>query len=915
MPFDYLCKDLQGILADRGMTEPTEPQREASPIIQTGANVLLVAPTGIGKTEAAMLPIFDALYRVGKKPGIRCLYITPLRALNRDMMKRMTDLGKELGVTVDVRHGDTSAGDRARQSKNPPEIMITTPETLQVMFTGKNLAIHLKNVRCVVIDEIHELANTERGAQLSVALERLAAMSGEFQRIGLSATVGNEDEVARFLVGNGRDVRICKFDTFRDMDINVERPDICEDATLLDRLQGEPEIVSVMVRARELIEQGRSTLFFVNTRETAEWISSRYRYWDEKLPIEVHHGSLSKEIRTEMEDRFKNGDLKALICTSSLELGIDVGTTDLVIQYNSPRQVARMIQRAGRAGHRVGERINARILATAPDEILESAVVARRAESRAVESRGGRPCPMTVVANQLIAMTMGGKVTRDQAYGIFVKAYPFRDLKKEDMEGVLEQLKSIRMIFEDDDGFKRSKKGMVYFYDNISMIPDERSYYIRDLATRAIIGTLDESFVATFEDDFNTFIAKGRTWRVVEQREDEILVEEARNIGAVPSWTGSDIPVPFEVAMEVGAVRRTRDMSGYKCNSNAEDTVLSYLADNDRRWKMPTDKLVTLEYGEGLAILNTCFGTCVNETISKIYSALLVARIGESVGVSTDPYRIIIELPRFVSKDILMDTFRLIRPGTIEALARKTIINSTFLRWRFAYVAKKFGIIEKNADHRFINFTKLFELHKDTPAYHEAVNKVLWEDLDITDTEKVISMIDSGEIEVVAQSISRIGMEGITRSKELMQPLRADHTILMAMKKRLCDEVLYATCLNCGNQWRVRVADAPREFVCPKCNGLMVALVKEYDRETSKICRKDRDQLTEEETKVYAKLKRTANLVSTNGGRAAMVLAGRGVGPETAARILRNSYRDEDDFLREIMNAEVTFAKNKRFWD
>ena len=915
MPFDYLCKDLQGILADRGMTEPTEPQREASPIIQTGANVLLVAPTGIGKTEAAMLPIFDALYRVGKKPGIRCLYITPLRALNRDMMKRMTDLGKELGVTVDVRHGDTSAGDRARQSKNPPEVMITTPETLQVMFTGKNLAIHLKNVRCVVIDEIHELANTERGAQLSVALERLAAMSGEFQRIGLSATVGNEDEVAKFLVGNGRDVRICKFDTFRDMDINVERPDICEDASLLDRLQGEPEIVSVMVRARELIEQGRSTLFFVNTRETAEWISSRYRYWDEKLPIEVHHGSLSKEIRTEMEDRFKNGDLKALICTSSLELGIDVGTTDLVIQYNSPRQVARMIQRAGRAGHRVGERINARILATAPDEILESAVVARRAESRAVESRGGRPCPMTVVANQLIAMTMGGKVTRDQAYGMFVKAYPFRDLKKEDMEGVLEQLKSIRMIFEDDNGFKRSKKGMVYFYDNISMIPDERSYYIRDLATRAIIGTLDESFVATFEDDFNTFIAKGRTWRVVEQREDEILVEEARNIGAVPSWTGSDIPVPFEVAMEVGAVRRTRDMSGYKCNSNAEDTVLSYLADNDRRWKMPTDKLVTLEYGEGLAILNTCFGTCVNETISKIYSALLVARIGESVGVSTDPYRIIIELPRFVSKDVLMDTFRLIRPGTIEALARKTIINSTFLRWRFAYVAKKFGIIEKNADHRFINFTKLFELHKDTPAYHEAVNKVLWEDLDIADTEKVISMIDSGEIEVVAQSISRIGMEGITRSKELMQPLRADHTILMAMKKRLCDEVLYATCLNCGNQWRVRVADAPREFVCPKCNGLMVALVKEYDRETSKICRKDRDQLTEEETKVYAKLKRTANLVSTNGGRAAMVLAGRGVGPETAARILRNSYRDEDDFLREIMNAEVTFAKNKRFWD
>ncbi len=915
MPFDYLCEDLQRILADRGMTEPTEPQREASPIIQTGANVLLVAPTGIGKTEAAMLPIFDALYRVQKKPGIRCLYVTPLRALNRDMMKRMTELGKELGVTVDVRHGDTSASDRARQSQHPPEIMITTPETLQVMFTGRNLVKHLKNVRSVVIDEIHELSNTERGAQLSVALERLEALAGTFQRIGLSATVGNEEEVARFLVGNGRDVRICKFDTFRDMEINVERPEICDDAALMDKLQGEPEIVSVMIRARQLIEQGRSTLFFVNTRETAEWISSRYRYWDERIPIDVHHGSLSKEIRTEMEDRFKNGDLKALICTSSLELGIDVGTTDLVIQYNSPRQVARMIQRAGRAGHRVGEKINARILATAPDEILESIVVARRSESREIEDRGGRPCPMTVVANQLIAMTMGGRITREEAYRIISKAYPFRGMYREEMEDVLEQLKSIKMVFEDDDGFKRSKKGMNYFYNNISMIPDERSYFIRDIATRAIIGTLDESFVATFEDDFNTFIAKGRTWRVVEQREEEILVEEARNIGAVPSWTGSDIPVPFEVAMEVGRLRRTRELDGYRCNDLAKQTVLSYLSENDRRWKMPTDRTVTLEYGEGVAILNTCFGTCVNETISKIYSALLVARIGESVGVSTDPYRIIVELPRYIDKSVLIDTFHLIRPGTIEALARKTILNSTFLRWRFAYVAKKFGIIEKNADHRFINFTKLFDLHKDTPAYREAVNKVLWEDLDIANTEKAISMIDSGEIEIVAQGISRIGMEGITRSKELMQPLRADHTILMAMKKRLCDEVLYASCLNCRNQWRVRVGEAPREFVCPKCGGLMIALVKDYDRESIKVCAKDKDDFTAEEAKTYAKLRKVANLVSTNGPRAAMVLAGRGVGPETAMRILRNSFRDEDDFLREIMSAEVTFAKNKRFWD
>ena len=585
MTFDYLSPELREVLGARGLTEPTAPQRDAGPRIARGDNVLLLAPTGIGKTEAAMLPILDAMREEGKHPGIRCLYITPLRALNRDMFRRLEDIGGNLGISVDVRHGDTSASDRNRQSLHPPDVLITTPETLQVMFTGKRLAQHMKNIRWVVVDEIHELADTERGAQLSVALERLVMLAGEFQRIGLSATVGNGEEVARFLAGVKRRVTLCRHDTHRDMDISVERPDPCDDPVLLDRLQGDPDIISVMVRARQLIEEGRSTLFFVNTRETAEWLAARFRHWDPEFPIDVHHGSLSKEVRTEMEDRFKSGRLKALICTSSLELGIDVGTTDLVIQYNSPRRVARMVQRAGRAGHRIGGRIAAKVIATAPDELMEAMAVARRCEDREVEDSSGRPCPLTVVANQLVAMTMSGRMDRDSAYAVFRRAHPFRDLKREDMDGVLDQLKGIKMLFEDEDGFRRSRKGMDYFYSNISMIPDERSYFIRDIATRAVIGTLDESFVATFEGQNAMFIAKGRTWRVVEMREDEILVEEARDIGSVPSWSGSDIPVPFEVAMEVGRMRRTGDLSAYRCNGNAAAEVRRYIDEQREKWK------------------------------------------------------------------------------------------------------------------------------------------------------------------------------------------------------------------------------------------------------------------------------------------------------------------------------------------
>ena len=915
MSFDLLSPELVSVLAEKGITSPTPPQEDAIPRIMRGENVLVVAPTGIGKTEAAMLPVLDMIFRrKDDVKGFKCIYITPLRALNRDMLRRMEDYGRALGIRVGVRHGDTTQYERARQSEDPPEVLITTPETLQVLFTGKRLAKHLAAVRWVIIDEIHELADTERGAQLSVALERLSAVAGNYQRIGLSATVGDAQATAMFLGGRGRRVSIRKHDTYREFEINVESPTPDEtDTKLRDKLQGDPEIIAVMKRARQIMESGRSTLFFVNTRETAEWLAARYHVWDESLSVDVHHGSLSKETRMEMEDRFKRGELRTLICTSSLELGIDVGSTDMVVQYNSPRKVSRMIQRAGRAGHKVGEKIRAKIIATAPDEVAEALVIARRCSSKELEDRAGRPSPLTVVANQLIAMTMSGPIDKDTAFKMFYGAYPFRTLARSDMEDVLEQLKSIRMVFDDGEKFKRSKKGMDYFYNNISMIPDERNYRVRDIGTRAIIGTLDESFVATFQDAQAMFIAKGRTWRVVEMREDEILVEEVRDMGEVPSWVGSDIPVPFEVAQEVGKMRRIRNYEDYPGDDGCTIVINRFLDEQEARHKMPTDKVVTVDMGDCLTIVNACFGTRVNETLGKIYGALLSARLGESIGVTADPYRIMLELPRFVDWNAVKETIVSVQPGTVEALARKVILNSTFLKWRFAFVAKKFGIIEKTADHRFINFGKLFEIHQGTPAYREAIDKVLWEDLDIPNTEKVVSMIASGEIEVVMQTMSHIGLEGITRSKELMQPMRADHAILMALKKRLEDEVMFATCMNCGNQRRFRVVDAPKRFECDRCGGCMIAVLKEYDRELGALVKKQ--DLTKDEIKARLKMNRCANLINEYGGRAAMVLAARGVGPDTASRILRSMYVDEDGFLRSILTAEVTYAKNKQFWD
>ncbi|MEI6796988.1 MAG: DEAD/DEAH box helicase, partial [Methanomassiliicoccales archaeon] len=264
MVFELLDPRILKVLKDKDIHEPTGPQKDAIPSILAGKHLLLVAPTGIGKTEAAMLPVLHKLITTPGK-GIQVLYVTPLRALNRDMLRRMQEFGEALGLDVAVRHGDTPQSERSRQSRRAPDILITTPETLQILFTGKNLRAHLKNVRYFIVDEIHELANDERGAQMSVAMERLVDLAGEYQRIGLSATVGSMEEVARFL-GGQRDVTIVKANVTKEMQVQVLCPEITDlDRDLAGTLQCDAELAACMRLCREIIEKHTSTLLFVNT--------------------------------------------------------------------------------------------------------------------------------------------------------------------------------------------------------------------------------------------------------------------------------------------------------------------------------------------------------------------------------------------------------------------------------------------------------------------------------------------------------------------------------------------------------------------------------------------------------------------------------------------------------------------------
>ncbi|MDD1670487.1 MAG: DEAD/DEAH box helicase, partial [Methanomicrobiales archaeon] len=400
---------VRATVGKRGWRGLSEPQAAAIPPLLAGNHLVLIAPTGSGKTESAMLPVFDRLVRE-EGPGFRALYITPLRSLNRDILQRMEWWCRELGITVGVRHGDTPAHERRKQALHPPHLLITTPETLQAIFMGKVLRRHLAHVRHVIVDEIHELAGSKRGAQLSVALERLAVYAGEFQRIGLSATVGNPADVGAFLCGD-RPYRVVEIPVTPHLDIRV-------------RYAGEDFADQARYVGRCIGGKG-SSLVFVNTRVTAEALGHQlYETGD----VEVHHGSLSKEVRVDAEERFKKGEIHTLICTSSMELGIDIGRVGHVIQFGSPREVSRLVQRVGRAGHQLHTISRGTILTTGFDDTLESMVIARMAKENRVEPVVLHVGAADVLANQVAAMAVEyGQISRAKILAILSRSGCFPD--------------------------------------------------------------------------------------------------------------------------------------------------------------------------------------------------------------------------------------------------------------------------------------------------------------------------------------------------------------------------------------------------------------------------------------------------------------------------------------------------------
>ncbi|MCW4034669.1 MAG: DEAD/DEAH box helicase, partial [Candidatus Bathyarchaeota archaeon] len=295
--FDRLVKPIRRLIEEKGFRTPTETQQKAIPPILEGKNVLLISPTATGKTESAVLPVLDMLLRsADRRRGIKVLYITPLKALNRDMLERLEWWCNNLDIKLAVRHGDTETKERTRHARSPPDMLITTPETLQAILPGRIMRQHLSAVEWVIVDEVHELADSKRGSQLSLALERLRWVTGkDFQRIGLSATIGSPDKVAQFLVGSDRDVEIVKVTLARKVDLRILFPQPTkEDYELATALFTHPEVAARLRVIKKYIDEHRSVLLFTNTRSVSEVLASRFKVWDVNFPVSIHHGSLAK---------------------------------------------------------------------------------------------------------------------------------------------------------------------------------------------------------------------------------------------------------------------------------------------------------------------------------------------------------------------------------------------------------------------------------------------------------------------------------------------------------------------------------------------------------------------------------------------------------------------------------------------
>jgi len=766
-------------------------------------NILISAPTGSGKTLTSFLSILNYLIGLARRNELEnkvyCIYSSPLKALNNDIyvnlirpLEEITELAEKKGlnlqkIRVGLRTGDTTSSEKSKMLKNPPHIFVVTPESLAIVLTTKKFIDMFYGVEFLILDEIHSLGN-KRGVYLSISLERLEEISKITPvRIGLSATIAPLDEVANFLVGTERDCLVAEVNTFKKMDIKV----LTGVEDLIDTT-GEELHHSLYSLIDSLIQKHKTTLIFTNTRAATERVISHLKDMFPQNYIEnigAHHSALSKEYRFEIEDRLRKGELKVVVTSTSLELGIDIGYVDLVILLGSPKSSARALQRIGRAGHKLHDIAKGRFVVVDRDDLVECSILNRECNEKKIdEIHIPRNC-LDVLSQQIFGMAIQKTWNIDEMFSAIKRSYCYSDLSREDFMNVisylageyaLEHRNVYAKIWYDTDTKQIGKKGKlarVIYMTNIGTIPEESFITIvigqgerKDFR----VGMIDEGFLEKMKPG-DVFVLGGKKYQFMYTRGMKAYVRDGvKKNPTIPSWFSEQLPLSFDTALEIARFRKLmgeRLESKMKkeeiiefikghcyCDNHVANSIYRYFNEQFRYSKIPHSSRIIMEHYKGeknYLIFHSLYGRRVNDALSRALGYLIGQKVGRDIemGINDNGFY-------FAGESLPIDeALKVLKSDNLRKILDEAISKTEILKRRFRHCAARALMILRNYKGRqksvgrqqvssFLLLSAINKLTKDFPILKEARREVLEDLMDIENAEKILKFIEEGKVKI-----------------------------------------------------------------------------------------------------------------------------------------------------------------------
>ena len=793
---------------------PTEPQTEGWPIIASGKHALIAAPTGSGKTLTAFLACIDQLLKLSLLQELtdetHIVYVSPLRALSNDMHRNLEvplaeifDLILEEGelaapIRVGLRTGDTTSSQRASLVRKPPHILVTTPESLYLLLTAQKGRETLRNVSTVIVDEIHALVRDKRGSHLGLTLERLEHVTEQpLQRIGLSATQRPIETIAQFLTGvgnNNADVEIINVGHNRELDLKIEVP-----PSELSAVCSHEQWAEVYERIVELVNAHRSTLIFVNTRRMAERVTHQLTELLGEDSVSSHHGSLSAKIRLETERKLKEGELKAVVATASLELGLDVGYIDLVIQIGSPRSIATFLQRIGRSGHSLGLTPKGRLFALTRDELMECMALIRAVDAGRLDVIRIPESPLDILAQQIVAEVAAEEWDTDALFALFKQSYAYQHLTREQFDSTVQYLSEgiakangrsrVYLHHDQVQNRLRARKGArIAATTNAGAIPEIASYRVVLDPDNMVVGSVDEDFAVESQRG-DVFLLGNTSWRILYVRGGDVTVVDAQGAPpSVPFWEGEAPGRTLELSEEVSRFREELEahlgnsenskqwlVDTTNCSTQAAEQIVQYAtAQKAAIGLLPTQKQVVFERffdetGGMQLVVHAPFGSAITKAWGFSMRKRFCRSFDFELQATADDDGFILSLGPQHSFPI-ESLFPMLTSRNARGLLEQAILTVPMflVRWRWN-VTRSLLVMRRNFGKKippalqrfraddlltavFPKLTGCQEEHTgdhevpDHPLAKQTMHDCLTETLDIEGLERVLKEVEQGEI-------------------------------------------------------------------------------------------------------------------------------------------------------------------------